>query len=782
MGSAGSPTRLSQLWQFPVLLISVGLFAVAAYLFIDPQAGPTIDQKIEIARKYLDRELHDSAIEQLNKILASEKLDAPHEGEVHLMLAEALEMGQKNLKVSIPANYRRILEQSRLAMSRGIKLEGKDYRRMAESYEALGKPIDAVENYRKAISLDTDHALYLQRKVITLQFDQDDMGPAEASLNEYLAEANITDADRGWADGLKAQILIEQGKFIDARILLDEALRLAHDPVAQGEVNYRLGYCAYKLNDLNEAERYLRVAREQLQIGHPLDADASYWLGKIYQDKNDPATANSFYQIVMTSHIDSKVMPLALLGRGQCRIMLRQEDAGLTDLHDLVNEITRKSFREKMVDVAVEGLRQASSLLAARESYQGALEILDAEQTLNPAPAAEFFERLGAVYERRADQIEKTMNTVPPAERSKRMIQVRELRTHAGDSYIAYSQKLTLSDDNGYGDAMWHGIDLYDRATAVQYVISALEMFTAERPDDRLAPDATLRLGRAYQAAGLFDKAISTFQRIQFRYPLSLARSKSAVPLAQAYVARGPENYGKAETVLLSVINDNPRLEPEAEEFKQALFDLAQLYYRTKRFEEAVSKLEEFVQRYPTDDRMGQLTFLMADSYRKSAELLDARLASAKIDGNATTAIADVAEINAARQSRLKKAKELFDKDVEFYQAHAPKGDSDKLYCKLAHFYRADCLYDLGSYSEAVTLYDSAALRYDDDPSALAAYVQIVNAYCAMGQFEEAKTANERAKWLLRRIPPDAFNDGSFSMPKAYMEQWLQWTSAAGMW
>ena len=60
--------------------------------------------------------------------------------------------------------------------------------------------------------------------------------------------------------------LIDQGTFVDARILLDEALRLARDSLAQGEVNYRLGYCAYRLNDLNDAERYLPVSRDLLQI------------------------------------------------------------------------------------------------------------------------------------------------------------------------------------------------------------------------------------------------------------------------------------------------------------------------------------------------------------------------------------------------------------------------------------------------------------------------------------------------------------------------------------
>ena len=103
----------------------------------------------------------------------------------------------------------------------------------------------------------------------------------------------------------------------------------------------------------------------------------------------------------------------------------------------------------------------------------------------------------------------------------------------------------------------------------------------------------------------MFDKAIAAFQRNQFRYPNSLAASKSAVPLAQAYIAKGPEAYGKAESVLKSVVENNPLLTPEAEEFKQALFELAQLYYRTGRYEEAVAKLEELTARYPNDERLG---------------------------------------------------------------------------------------------------------------------------------------------------------------------------------
>ncbi|MBA3405443.1 MAG: tetratricopeptide repeat protein, partial [Gemmatimonadaceae bacterium] len=583
-----------------------------------------------------------------------------------------------------------------------------------------------------------------------------------------------------WALAEKAQMLADAGQFIEARKLLDDALKLDTDPLSQGQANFGLGYCAYKLGQVDDAERYLRVSRDLLRVQHAQDADAAYWLGKIHQERNEPELANSFYQAVIVSHPDSRIAPLARLGRGVCRVQLGEDDAGLTDLQEIVDYIVAKPSRDKLKDEALAGLRTASASLMSRSNYQGALELMSHEQSLQPAPTASFFARLGEVYEKRAGQVETTVPDVADAEQVRRVQLVRSMRTKAGDAYIAYSRALTLADDKGYGDALWKGIDLYDRASNLHCTISALELFVAERPDDALTPDAQLRLGQSFQAAGMFDKAIEAFQRNQFRYPNTLASSKSAVPLAQAYIAKGPEGYAKAETVLLSVVDDNPLLTPDAAEFKQALFELAQLFYRTARYEDAISRLEELTERYPQAPNLGQLAFLMADSYRKSATLLDAQLAAANDKAGADQA----AQQMAAKRERLDKARALYDKVVELYRVNPPgkKAELDQLYQKLSHFYRADCVYDLGNYEEAIKLYDQAAFRYQEDASSLAAYVQIVNSYCALGKINDAKTANERAKWLLRRMPPEAFDNDGFTMPKAYWEQWMKWTSEAGMW
>jgi tetratricopeptide (TPR) repeat protein len=329
---------------------------------------------------------------------------------------------------------------------------------------------------------------------------------------------------------------------------------------------------------------------------------------------------------------------------------------------------------------------------------------------------------------------------------------------------------------------MWRGIELYDQAASLARAISALEVFVAERPDDPLAPDAYLRLGQAYHAEGLFDKAISAYRQCQFRYGNTLAAAKSLVPLARAYIAKGPESYARAEETLRSVVENNPQITPEAQEFREALLELAQLHYGTARYEGAIARLEELTARYPDDERTGQMLFLMADSYRRSALLLDEQLKQPD-SAPTTRPAADLLAVKEARAQRLAQARTLYDRVIEHYRAaRQPMRDIDRLYMKLSHFYRADCVNDLGNYVEAIRLYDDAAFRYQDDPSALSAYVQIVNANVALGRLDEARAANERAKWLLRRMPHEVFESSALAMRKKDWEQWLRWTGDAGLW
>lgn len=727
-------------------------------------------------------------MEVCNRILNSTRLDRANAAHLHLLLAQALEGAQKEHRVNLPVNHQHIVDETERALAGGEKGTRDLYRRLGDSQLALGSSASALDSYLKALSAEADRPLALQRKVIELELAQGSTETADESIEKYLASPALPEADRGWALNEKAQAIIQRKQYAAAVKVLEEAVRHdGGDLVAQGVAHYWTGYCLEKLGQSTQAERLLRVARDQFQVGHPLDADAGYLLGTIRQANNDPTEAISFYESVMFSHPGSPPDPLAKLGRALCRIALGQDDAGLTDLHDLVVQAATRPNVLAVKSDLIAGLRRAAKALGEKGNYKGAIEVLEEEQSLEGDPPAEYFARLAAVFQRRADQVESEANADADAtadEKAKKLAKVHDLRIEAGDSLLALAHGLTLSDDQGQGDAIWKAADIYDRAGDLPREIAALQMFVDQRPNDGQTPDALLRLGRAFQANGQYDKAIKTFQQDQFLFPQSLAASKAGVPLAQSFIARGPESYPKAEKALLAVLENNQIVTPEAEEFRDSLFELSQLYYRTQRYEAAIGRLEEMTNRYPADRRMAQILFLMADSYRKSAALLSARIdAAATTQPSAGRPISTAAreEASAARRDRLEKARDLFARVEEMFRQTPPQRDIDKLYLKLSCFYRADCAYDLHDYESAIRMYDSATLRYQDDPSSVAAYVQIVNAYCALGRPDDARTANERAKWLLRRMPAAAFEEGKAAIPRDYWEKWLQSSGESGM-
>ena len=570
---------------------------------------------------------------------------------------------------------------------------------------------------------------------------------------------------------------------------------------------------------------------------HPIDADACRVLGDLLRERGQPKEAISFYQVVLTSHPDAPAAPAARLGRGVARVMSGDDAGGMDDLHQLAAEGAAGRLGESLRPDAVAALQTAGRLLRDKGDFGPALEAMALERELLPSadedgglPPATFFARLALLYERRAGQVEQDANSLPaggdPADRVRLRQSARDLMTQSADAYVALAKRAAGDDDAAHGEALWKGIDLYDRAGDGAGAVAALELFVAERPSDPLAPEALLRLGNARAADGDVDRAILAYETNLAGHPQAIAAVKSAVPLARAYAAKGPAFDDRAEATLLSVVQNNPLLTPESEEFKQAVLELGELYHRTGRYDSAVGRLDEFAQRYPDDPRLGRVRFLAADSQRRAAAAIDgelAALASAEgvaegvagpdqtPAGGAKSAIVmsarpsdarpsdarpaagkvapgdaavgrEAAQLVAEQQQRLTLAKAQFDATVAFYTANPPTADLDKRYEKLAYFYRADCLYDLRRYEEAIALYDAAVFRYQDDPRALAGYVQIVNANVALGRPEAARTANERAKWLLGRIPAESFADGSgVGLSRGDWQEWLDWSGKAGM-
>src|SRR5690349_21194094 len=121
MASGRAPKKLSQLWQGPLLVASLGLFGYSAWRFIDPH-GVTAGDRIQVARDLLTRERPEAALDYLNKVLAEGKIERQlDEGTVHLLMAESIRQVQKQKHISIAANHERIVQQARVALKLGVR-------------------------------------------------------------------------------------------------------------------------------------------------------------------------------------------------------------------------------------------------------------------------------------------------------------------------------------------------------------------------------------------------------------------------------------------------------------------------------------------------------------------------------------------------------------------------------------------------------------------------------------------------------------------------------------
>ena len=166
------------------------------------------------------------------------------------------------------------------------------------------------------------------------------------------------------------------------------------------------------------------------------------------------------------------------------------------------------------------------------------------------------------------------------------------------------------------------------------------------------------------------------------------------------------------------------------------------------------------------------LRFRLGDAYRLSVEEINRSLQDLLPQP-------EMLAMRAEKARRLEEGQILFSQVISELEAISAAGRSpiEKLYLRNAYFYRADCAYDLGRYEQAISLYDLAAKRWEKPPASLVALVQIVNSYCELGKTQEARVANDRARWQLKRIPDEAFDDPTLPMTRVHWQDWLRWTS-----
>jgi tetratricopeptide (TPR) repeat protein len=293
-------------------------------------------------------------------------------------------------------------------------------------------------------------------------------------------------------------------------------------------------------------------------------------------------------------------------------------------------------------------------------------------------------------------------------------------------------------------------------------------------------PEALLGLGQAQLALGRTSEALVTLGQVAALYEKHPANYQARLLSAAALQEQGEL---AAARELLSANLFNSALTPQSAEWRDSLFALGRVQFRQGLvhaarsqnvppqetieknlaeahreletsfgyFDEAIKTLTEATQRFPNAPQYTVANYEAAEAYRHSAKWPRLRLATVSID---STRQALNRQMNNDLSAAVAEYTRLIERLAD--EQESSRAAVDLKILRNCYFNRADALFDLGHYEEAIQAYSAATNRYQHEPEALEAYVQIANCYRRLQRYAEARGTLEQARVVLERIRKDA--------------------------
>lgn len=815
----------SQVWQMPVLLVGLGLFCMGVYAVLPQRHQDDFPGALDVIAATLAAEDVETAHHLLER-LEPQMVRATRADQARFEeLFGDLVFAQQRLRGHHQAaDDELMLGYYRQAAELGRPTDDLRLQRMAEVLVSLGREEQALELLAKLGEANRRYPVL--RKLIERQLASHDYDPVqlEKLVARFLDECAL-EPDKAlerqaeiWGITTRMQLLLNGGSpaaVIDAVQRKKIALMDRGGERDLAPLDIMRGKAYLQIGNFEMAREAFTLAMRFLPQGDPMTADALIGLGQIELSQTDDIRAAWQYfrqaeENFRPQQADPARAPYfrALLGRADCEARMGRHADAHDHFKEAVKVLTNSKHppteaREALISTTLSHHAAATDL----DLHDMALRYLLLLQPLAGEPAPPWWLSLAAgAHERMAAKLLRDAglpaatpaspgggeatppdapdaglpdagspeagSPQPPAPDAIRLLRQDAARHFeaAGEAHARHAAAVSTIDPKAAGDSWWAAAAAFDNAFQWTQAVAMYQKFIDQRQDDPRVIDATHKLGMAYLADKKYEQAIEMFEALRQKHATHKMTSASLVPLARALMA--VERLDEATQILLSVVTDHPAITPQSVEYRDALIALGRLYHQRKEYENAIQRLAMAVERYGDSAEGPALRFLLAESYRQSVPAIDQSLAEPLPQSK-------VREYQAERVRRLEQALILHSQVVtqlgEVEESELTP--INLLYYRNASFYRADCAFDLRRFEQAIELYDAAARRWRDHPSSLVALVQMVNAYAELGQHDNARAVNLRARDHLRRIPEEAFNDPSLPMTRKHWQDWLHWSS-----
>lgn len=353
--------------------------------------------------------------------------------------------------------------------------------------------------------------------------------------------------------------------------------------------------------------------------------------------------------------------------------------------------------------------------------------------------------------------------------------------------------------ERSFSDDLWSATESFLRGHNFVRAARLLAEYLEHEPTRRRAT-ALVGLGECHVAAHRWDTAIAVLDACLGAYPRSPESYRARLLAAEARLEQGDD--ADAQRRLEENLYGGA-ITPQSAEWRASLFALGRLVYRRALAAEAKSRtvggrvddpklrqeslrdlersyelfghslrlLKEAATRYPNDEATYEAQFQIAESHRLRAKWPRRKLPTETIEATRHSWRREInRELLAAADEYRALAERLNRRQEEGGLAVV-----EQAMLRNCYFARAEALFDLEKYDDAVQAYSAATNRYLNEPVALEAFVQMASCYRRLKKPAEARGQLEQARVVLTRLPADADFARTTRYDREGWNQYLQW-------
>lgn len=528
------------------------------------------------------------------------------------------------------------------------------------------------------------------------------------------------------------------------------------------------------------AQLHLLLAECHERLGHSQEASALFARLRKVHHGSPEALAATFFEADWLASSGQVEESLALYRRGL-------QEAGAAEAYD--NRWLSKTELQERIGVTIRRYQDLKSFAEALELATASAAVLPAAQTL--------------IW--RAD-IERNwsadvLTQLPGRSRADQELLQHQARAHLREA-AAHDRALATERiaTRFYPDDLLRAATTYLQGHGYQQAEETFREFLQQQTRAG-QPEALVGLGQALVALGRTSEALPVLNQVQQLYDKHPASYQARLYAAAALQEQGdlgdaremlsanlfgsaltPQSVEWRDSLFLlgriqfqqGLVHDarSRNVPPQETEEKRASEVLRQMELAAGHFEEAIKTLSEAAQRFPTAAQTIVATYEVADAYRRAARWPRYRLDVVTIDSTRQA-------LNRQLQSDLTSAVSEYTRLIEKLadDKESQRGAVELKILRNCYFSRADALFDLGRYEEAIQAYSAATNRYQHEPEALEAYVQIATCYRRLQRYAEARGTLEQARVVLERIKQDANFAATTRFDRQQWVQLLEWYS-----